>query len=177
MEQRKTSSFAFSKQILQLLFNQQAYAKDKVLWIGDSHAAFMRKGLKEKSIDGFRICSLVYWLGPRLMYSVSKSGFPSTLLFRSFVRFWKPRVIIVLLGEIDIRMFLHEPRLRDSSWVRDYLVKVDDIRKVLHSSQIFVLTSMPVSDLPPLDAIERKGTLVERLSGFSWMQESPLASN
>jgi hypothetical protein len=30
---------------------------------------------------------------------------------------------------------------------------------------------MPVSDLPPLDPIERKGSLVERLSGFSWMQE------
>ena len=96
----------------------------RVLWIGDSHAAYMRSGLRFPLEQNKPMESLIYWLGPRLMYSVSKSGFPTSLFFRFCIRLWKPKVVIISLGEIDVRMFLHNPNLRDGRWVVDYLNQV-----------------------------------------------------
>jgi hypothetical protein len=170
MEQRKTSNFAFFKQIIQILMHFKEYNKFKLVWVGDSHAAYLRKGLKHRDLNHPTIESLVYWLGPRLMYSVSRSGFPTTFFFRTFIRIWKPKLVIISLGEIDVRMYLSDPRLRNSLWVKDYLVKVNEFRKMLNLKVIYVLPDMPISKIPPLEPIERRGSFEARLDGYIWLK-------
>lgn len=170
MDKRKTTNLAFTKQLLRFFFNVVKFNNLRILWVGDSHAISMRSGLRLRLDQNKPIESLLYWLGPRLMYSVSKSGFPTSLFFQFSMRFWKPRFVIVSLGEIDVRMFLHNPHLRNSQWVLDYLYKVLELCNKLNLRQIYLLTSIPVSNLPPLDPIERVGSTEDRLNGFDWLQ-------
>ena len=171
MKNRRTSNFALFIQMLRLLAFFKAYYRYRVVWIGDSHAMFMRRGLRSAVDGGVPIQSLLFWIGPRLMYSVSKSGFPTTTFFRFLIRIWRPKLIVVSLGEIDVRMFLHNPSLRQSDWVRDYLVRVNELCDALRVDEIYLLTSIPVSELPPSDPIERRGSLAERMEGFYWLQD------
>jgi len=158
------------KQVMQLLLHFKAANKYKLVWVGDSHSAFIRKRLRQKVSSDPVIESMVYWLGPRLLYSISKTGIPTTRFFRTLMRIWKPRNVIVVLGEIDIRMFLSDLSLRDSLWVRNYLLKVEDFRKATNLNTIYILTCLPVS--VPLNASSKdwKGSLIERLNGSDWLQ-------
>ena len=166
----KTTNLLFARQLLRLSSRFFKFNMLRVLWIGDSHAAYMRRGLRFPLEQNKPMESLIYWLGPRLMYSVSKSGFPTSLFFRFCIRLWKPKVVIISLGEIDVRMFLHNPNLRDGRWVVDYLNQVSEICEKLNLQKIYLLTGIPVSELPAADPIERVGSTNDRLDGFDWLQ-------
>ena len=87
MENRTTSNIALLKQILRLIVFFKDFYRHRIIWIGDSHAIFMRRGLRS-GVDGYSpIESLLFWMGPRLMYSVAKSGFPITIFFKFFICF------------------------------------------------------------------------------------------
>jgi len=104
------------------------------------------------------------------MFSISRSGFPLSLFFQTFIRLWKPRIVIISLGEIDVRMYLSDPKFRKTSWIADYLSRVLELCDKLKLNEIYLLTNIPVSNLPPLDPIERVGNITERLAGFNWLQ-------
>ena len=166
----RTTNLAFAKQVLKLLPRIFEFKKSRILWIGDSHAVFMRSGLRRPFGRNKPINSLLYWLGPRLMFSISQSGFSLSLFVQTFIRLWKPRIVIITLGEIDVRMFLSNPNLRKTRWIVDYLSRVLELCEKLHLNEIYLLTSIPVSNLPTLDPIERVGSTNERLEGFNWLQ-------
>lgn len=170
LENRKSSNLALLKQIMRLLFHFNSYFKHRIVFVGDSHAVFIRQGLRIGVHGSQPINSLLFWIGPRLMYSVSKSGFPTTVLFKIMMWVWRPKLVVISLGEIDIRMFLHDTTLRNAEWVYDYLQKVEELRVHTRIESIYVLSGIPVSDLPPTDVIERMGTLSERLEGYRWLQ-------
>ena len=170
MESMRTNNVTFARQILRLSLRFNAFWRHRILWVGDSHAMFMRKGLRQQLGNHESIASLLYWIGPRLMFSVSKSGFPSARFFRLFVAVWKPRVLVISLGEIDIRMFLSDPSRRSAIWVEEYLRKVSEFCDELKINNVHLLTSIPISDLPQQDQIQSVGTVSERLNGFSWLQ-------
>ena len=170
LDNRVTTNFAFAKQILRLLSRILEFRKFRILWIGDSHAVYMRRGLRSCFGQNKPIESLLYWLGPRLIFSISRSGFPLSLFFQTFIRLWKPRTVIISLGEIDVRMFLSNPKFRKTGWIADYLFRVLELCNKLKLNEIYLLTNIPVSNLPPLDPIERVGNITERLKGFNWLQ-------
>lgn len=170
LDKGKTTDFAFAKQVLKLLPRIIKFRKSRILWIGDSHAVFMRNGLRCSFDQNKPIESLLYWLGPRLMFSISRSGFSISSFFQSFIRLWKPRIVIVSLGEIDVRMFLSNANLRRTSWIVDYLIRVLELCERLHLKEIYLLTSIPVSNLPTMVPIKRVGSTAERLEGFNWLQ-------
>ena len=99
LRKARTTNLLFARQLLRLLSHFFKFNKLRILWIGDSHAVYMRRGLRFSLDQNNPMESLVYWLGPRLMYSVSKSGFPMSLFFRFCMRLWKPKVVIISLGE------------------------------------------------------------------------------
>jgi hypothetical protein len=170
VKNRKTSNFVLLRQILRLIIFFKAFHKHRVVWIGDSHAVFMRGGIRSGVDDFVPIESLLFWIGPRLMYSIAKSGFPTTIFFKFLVRICRPKLVVISIGEIDVRMFLHNSSLRQSEWVHEYLVRVTELINALRVNEVRLLTSIPVSELPPSDPIERRGSLRERLEGFNWLQ-------
>jgi len=168
----KNVQLTLIKQIISNLYGPSKRNKVRILWIGDSHSAFLRRGVKEAKLD---LSSIVYWLGPRLMYSISKHDFPLPFGTRRIMRLWRPTAVVVVLGEIDVRMFLaaDEVKNRDNSWVREFLCRLDSLRRELGQERIFLLSSIPPSDLPPVDpGIERKGTLAERVIATAWLQNA-----
>jgi hypothetical protein len=170
VENRKQINLALLKQILRILIFFKAFYRNRIVWIGDSHAVFMRRGLRTRVDSRVPIESLLFWIGPRLMYSVAKSGFPTTIFFKFLVRTLRPKLVVISLGEIDVRMFLHNSSLRQSDWVHEYLVKVTELCCALKVNEVRLLTSIPVSEQPLLDPRERNGSLRERMEGFNWLQ-------
>ena len=91
--------------------NRRRSSTPPTIWIGDSHSRF---NLGRSTVDG-RLVRLsesdyVWSLGPRLMYSVAKHGWPAdirvgSLPIRAMSRGSHINVCFVL-GEIDVRVFL-----------------------------------------------------------------------
>jgi hypothetical protein len=137
------------------------------LWIGDSHASF----LADAPLKRFAVTSAadaVVWLGPRLMYSLSREGFPDPLLpelRRGLDLTTAP--IIVTAGEIDCRVHLVERRHRADAFafVADYVARASELRIRLNAPRVFLLGPVPPSDSGPenLD-LPRTGTLAERVA-------------
>ena len=110
------------------------------LWIGDSHASF----LANAPLQRFAVTATadaVVWLGPRLMYSLSREGFPDPLLpelRRGLNLATTP--IILTAGEIDCRVHLVERRYCADAFafVADYVACASELRMRLNAPQAFL---------------------------------------
>ncbi len=144
------------------------------LWIGDSHAAFLA-GL---SLQRFSVSKeeAVIWLGPRLMYSLARDGFPDPLIAElKGVRVDLTTTSIVLTcGEIDCRVHL-VGRLHDENaldFTSLYVVSAAQLRARMGAKHAYLLGPVPPSDIGGDDpGFPRTGTLDERVTASRLLEK------
>lgn len=157
----------------------------KELWVGDSHVLFINECGPATSrltrVDGHRF---VWHVGPRLMWSIARNGFPPDVLFLArLIRMFggsRNLSLVVVFGEIDVRAHLadaHASPLRDMRFVSDYLRQCQVLGQRLGAR--CVVLAVPV---PPKDAFKdtpgfpRSGTLEERIDAFRFLQKALVAA-
>lgn len=160
-----------------------------VLWIGDSHAVCFHRplmthalvrGSNDPSGDHF-----VWYLGPRLMYSLSAQGLPARLqramaLMRCVGRLSRrpARIVPVLVaGEIDVRCHL-VPRLARSGsvsldFVPRYVALAGSVARELSSElAVVVVPPPPSATVPVLEQFPVVGSLLARRSAYGELRRS-----
>ena len=112
------------------------------LWIGDSHATFVA-GTRVRPFDVSSEHEGVVWLGPRLMYSIARDGFPDPLTPEldgvSLDLTLTP--VVLVFGEIDCRVHLVE-RLAAGGrldFVSRYVARAAELRARVGASHIVLL--------------------------------------
>ena len=138
------------------------------LWIGDSHATFVA-GTRVRPFDVSSEHEGVVWLGPRLMYSIAREGFPDPLTPEldgvSLDLTLTP--VVLVFGEIDCRVHLVE-RLAAGGrldFVSRYVARAAELRARVGASHIVLLCPVPPSDKGELDPeFPKNGTLAERIA-------------
>ena len=138
------------------------------LWIGDSHATFIA-GTRVLPFDVSSDHEGVVWLGPRLMYSIARDGFPDPLLPElEGVSLDLARAPVVLVfGEIDCRVHLVERLAAGGTleFVPRYVERAAELRARLAASRIVLLGPVPPSDKGESDPeFPKNGTLAERIA-------------
>jgi hypothetical protein len=79
--------------------------KPNIIYIGDSHAHFLFKNKKIKRFSMKDGSKLIIWLGPMLLYTVSRDGFKLNKQVRIILRIANNKQpIVIILGEIDCRV-------------------------------------------------------------------------
>lgn len=142
------------------------------LWIGDSHAVLL-------NADSFPFSRLgrighrrfVWHLGPRLMYSIARDGWPRPVrvVARILGRLpHPPAVLLFSFGEIDVRCHL-APRLvegtLDTGFVGRYVDRVDALRQETGIAEAIVIAPVPPSArVTDHVAFPVAGTIEERLT-------------
>lgn len=139
----------------------------KRLWIGDSHGPFLA-GVPLRRFAVSEGCEAVVWLGPRLMYSIARNGFPDPLIpeLRGIELHLATTPIVLTLGEIDCRVHLAQ-RLHTAGnldFVARYVQRAAELRTNLGACHTFVVGPVPPSDMGTDDpAYSRSGTLQQRV--------------
>ncbi len=101
------SLFDFTLIVLRILL-----IKPKLIFIGDSHAHFFFENKKIKRFSLKNRNKLIIWLGPKLLYSVSRNGFELKKRVRIILRIASNnQPVVILLGEIDCRVHFVEKTL------------------------------------------------------------------
>jgi hypothetical protein len=137
----------------------------EITWLGDSHAAFL-SGTTIKSLNADLNKSPLIWLGPRLMFSVSKKGFPDFLFSKSNAGLLKGRsTLVISLGEIDVRAHLSKKGSNVDlvEWVGNYVLKVLELSKHLEPLCTIIVGPVPPSPhgeknsrLPTVGPLDRR---------------------
>jgi lysophospholipase L1-like esterase len=148
---------------------------DLEIWIGDSHASHLNISdwpvpAQNKIIPG----RYVRHLGPRLMFSVARDGFPPEIvrLARRLGRFGRGEVVILLVvGEIDIRCHL-APRLAGTELALEFPATYVEHGLALGALAkanrlIFVVPVPPSDEVQDAEGFPVAGTLAQRLDAFS----------
>ena len=146
------------------------------LWIGDSHCLFFNQQQTVAVLSRAENMSFVWALGPRLMWSISRQGFPLSL--RLTARVLNPTgtrsgrfLPIVCLGEIDVRCHLASPSITPNlnmSFVSDYVDKGQRLATSIGAgSVIFVVPVPPGADWAAHSEFPIVGLLNSRLEAFA----------
>ncbi len=75
--------------------------RKRILVIGDSHASFLLHGYPHT--NGSRENFWAFWLGPKLLFSISRDGVNIERNMERTLRVIAPTYICFLFGEIDVR--------------------------------------------------------------------------
>jgi hypothetical protein len=150
------------------------------LWFGDSHSIFLNKeyasGVLTRAPEG----QLVWHLGPRLMHSIARNGFPPKVLrgVRLLRRISRSGSIVpvVVTGEIDVRCHLvphsSEPGF-DYGFVIEYVRNVRTLAEQVGAPTAVVCVPPPPSvDCPKNPEFPIKGTIAERIAVFGDLREA-----
>ena len=148
---------------------QAARGRVAEVWIGDSHAVHMHSA---SMITAARQVAPGLWvihLGPRLMYSIAREGFPTAVdrLLRLTRRTRRARDIVwgFSFGEIDVRCHL-VPRMSDPAPLAFVPTYVDVVQRAVASAGArrgLILVPPPQSDTyPEQEILPVVGTIVER---------------
>lgn len=173
------------KNLINSLFNfiftllRIVFIKPKVIYIGDSHAHFLfeTKKIKRFSIkDGNR---LVIWLGPKLLYTVSKNGFELKKRVRIILRMASnEQPIVIVLGEIDCRVHFVKKTLllgREEFYniANNYKKSVISLINTYGLAKAIVIAPFPPSDLGSNNPkFPRNGSISERVIVTKLITES-----
>jgi len=138
------------------------------LWIGDSHATFLA-GTRVRPFDVSSEHEGVVWLGPRLMYSIARDGFPDPLTpeLHGVSLDLAPTPIVLVFGEIDCRVHLVERLAAGGSldFVSRYVARAAELRARVGASHIVLLGPVPPSDQGESNPeFPKNGTLAERIA-------------
>lgn len=144
------------------------------LWIGDSHAAFLASAPLQRFSMSAREAAV--WLGPRLMYSIARDGFPDPLIseLRKVRLPLAATPIVLVLGEIDCRVHLVEHLHRNDAlgFAARYLERAAELRGRLGAGHAFVVAPIPPSDRGVDPAYPRNGTLQQRVAITRRLEET-----
>ena len=149
------------------------------LWFGDSHAVQMNAVCRKGRL--FRADEPVVWcLGPRLMSSLARRGFPICVNGGArILGIFNKRgalVPIFITGEIDIRCHLVQ-RSRsadfDLTFVGDYVRNARRLAKLIGATcVVFVVPVPPSSRCPMTPTFPVDGTIDERIAAFQKLRTS-----
>jgi len=150
------------------------------LWFGDSHSIFLNKeyasGVLTRAPEG----QLVWHLGPRLMHSIARNGFPPEVIrgVRLLGRISRPGSLVpfVVTGEIDVRCHLvphsSDPGF-DYGFVAAYVRTVRTLAEQLGARTAVVCVPPPPSvDCPKNPEFPIRGTIAERIAVFGDLREA-----
>lgn len=150
------------------------------LWLGDSHAAHLNDGLwpcpRLRRLAGGRF---IWHLGPRLMFSIARDGFPYgvELMCRALGMIGRRDrlALCFALGEIDVRCHL-APRLVTATTAPTFPgIYVDRGRRlgmvVGAAAVIFVVPTPPSDDYEDVSGFPIRGALTERLHAFGLLRD------
>ena len=154
--------------------------KPNAIWVGDSHAHFISRN--GKRIRHFSITDenhLLIWLGPKLLYSVSKHGLSIdklTKLVLNKAAFGQN--LVLSFGEIDCRVHFVTKTLDKGvkgfdNIAKNYSDSVMEFLKIYNLGSALILTPVPPSDFG-LDnpVFPRNGSLSERVIVTKMITES-----
>lgn len=159
---------------LRLVVTLAANRRVVELWVGDSHAQSHNRRRTNTKLSR---CGDIYiwYLGPRLLWSISRKGFPSRLM--GFSRFLgaAPRrgrlVLCVILGEIDVRAHLAvrpEAERHEFAFVSSYVGKVNELGDAMKAHRSYVVVPPPPTRSgAPNPAWPVRGDFADRLDQFT----------
>jgi hypothetical protein len=158
-----------------------AIARGRVdeVWVGDSNAVFFGANkFPRLGIGSTEPRRWVWHLGPRLMFTVARDGYPPMmhrmLRLLRHVRANRKVLWIFSAGEIDLRCHL-VPRLKegaDIDYVKPYIKRVQDLVHAFDASYVAVSVPVPASDgLIHNPGFPVVGTIDERSAGQRLMRE------
>ena len=171
--------------------------RSEVTWLGDSHAAFL-SGTTIKSLNKDLNNNPLIWLGPRLMFSISKKGFPDFLFAKSNSGLLKDKsALAISLGEIDVRAHLSKDGsdIDVDEWVLNYVLKVRELTNHLEPTCTILIGPVPPSPnqvrnpkLPIVGPLDRRihftsllemalGENIRAFADLSFVPLSPLLAN
>lgn len=159
--------------LVDLAYRSRRKAEAVEVWVGDSHAMWCNATATVARVSRAPTGAYVWHLGPRLMWSIARDGFPRSLttFFRALGACAKAQVIAVfVLGEIDVRCHLagREPDMR---FVAAYADRVERlVHDLEHRSPVLVVPPPPGSDAP-LSDLPVRGDLCDRLAAFQSLRE------
>jgi lysophospholipase L1-like esterase len=149
--------------------------------IGDSHAVLLMEGWMPSArvVRSGRSTTVLY-LGPRLLHSVAREGFPPWVLRLLTARRRSPLArgpltAVLTLGEIDLRCHLAKPGRGDAdslaALVEDYLVRVRDLLPLLgRGGRVVLCGPNPPSvsyesedGFPVVGSVEERAAILDRL--------------
>jgi len=151
----------------------------KEIWVGDSHAALTpakELGAPLRHIeDGRWVCHL----GPRLQFSIARSGLPPAVLriFRLVGRTKHAKDVLWIysFGEIDVRCHL-VPRMDEPgtyAFVAQYLERIREAARATGSDRVLVYVPPPESDVAEEQTgFPVIGTLEERTRALHLMRDA-----
>jgi len=153
-----------------------AVRRDVELWVGDSHAQSHNGPRPNTRLSRATRGVYVWYLGPRLLWSVAQHGFPAGLLrFCRLLRALPRRgelTLLVLLGEIDVRAHLathvRPDGVADLGFVRSYVGEIAGLAAAVRADETLVVVPPPPSYTGAVNPEwPVRGTFGERLALFT----------
>ena len=167
--------------VARLLLHAYLGRLDEV-WIGDSHAVHINTPAMVTALRRLPDGRWVWHLGPRIMFSIAREGFPPALLrvlgMISHSRRASEIVWAFSFGEIDVRCHL-VPRMGDPAtalgFVPTYLDHVQRAATLAGARRALVLIPPPESDVYPEQiGFPIVGTLEERVETSHALRDAML---
>jgi hypothetical protein len=154
----------------------------KSIWIGDSHAYHLiNQGAVMQKISITADNNLLIWIGPRLLYSVSRKGFEFDFLTRIVLKIAsKNQNVFFVLGEIDCRVYLVSKTLPGgpdafAEIAKNYIHEVSMLLQNFGLKRAIIVGPVPPSDSGAQSSeFPRNGTLAERVFVTKMLTESLL---
>ena len=152
------------------------------VWVGDSNAVFSGSDrFPPLGIGSTEPRQWVWSLGPRLMFSVARDGYPPAMhrLLRVLRRVRANRNVLWVFsaGEIDLRCHL-VPRLREGTelgFVKPYIDQVKSLVAEFDAPHAAVAIPVPPAvDITDTDGFPVVGTIEERLDAHRLMRKQML---
>ena len=145
--------------------------KPNIIYMGDSHAHFLAGGgKKRKKFSLWKGNRLVIWLGPVLMYTISKNGFNFDKRVRMVLNLaGSKRRIVLLVGEIDCRVHFVQKNLDlgTESFDKIALGYKKSVMKLIKDFDLLdavIMTPLPPSNLRSDELkFSRIGSIAERV--------------
>lgn len=145
------------------------------LWIGDSHAMTFNRHIDYSTFMLTRRGQLILRIGPRLMWSLARKGFPERVerAVRLASRFARPDALypVFCAGEVDVRNHLTEHPDTDYAFVERYVEQCRSVAQRLKASRLALVVPPPPCDVDPRYAWWPViGTIEERVAVHARMR-------
>lgn len=154
--------------IFDLAYRSRRKGEAIEVWVGDSHAMWCNATATMARVSRAPTGAYVWHLGPRLMWSIARDGFPREVatFFRVLGVWMRGEVIpVFVLGEIDVRCHL-AGRDADMSFVAAYAERVEALVGHLHRPFAILAVPPPPSAGAPLSDLPVRGDFRERVAAF-----------
>jgi hypothetical protein len=149
------------------------------LWIGDSHTMFFAGSPSRYPLYRAGCGDFVWHIGPRLMYSLAREGFPRAVgrlaRWLRWTRLGSRVVLIFVAGEIDVRchMAAAPDRIRSAEFAGRYLEATSALAGRAGTSRFVVTVPVPPSDdYHDNPGFPIRGTLAQRLAAHAALREA-----